>query len=285
MGGKGTHPPKLPRSPPRGRSPSPKKGSKLKRAGSQDAARIEKLAGKALVKHASSLKRAISQDAARIDKLADKALKNIRRMQEMRPAGRGIVEAQMGPPPGLLKHLAVLKAPCPLGGLEGARNFPSRAFSPRTPGLGESVLAGPPAPANGPREPWMFPTQRSESNGDSTSGGLPSDKDLTRASSMPDPSMSGLALEEDLLFDFGEVPPPLGVPLGVPLQSLEVPIPFPRDLGELQLSAAQLLDDNSALYPDKNRVRTLSGSLHLEEVTAALLRFRAPPGQHSPATC
>merc|ERR1712072_377293 len=72
--------------------------------------------------HASSLKRAISQDAARIDKLADKALKNIRRMQEMRPAGRGIVEAQMGPPPmgpapGLLKHLAVLKAPAtfPLG--------------------------------------------------------------------------------------------------------------------------------------------------------------------------
>merc|ERR1711959_165779 len=115
---------------------SPKKGSKLKSAGSQDAARIEKLAGKALVKHASSLKRAISQDAVRIDKLAEKALENIRLMQEMRPAGRGIVEAQMGPPPmgpapGLPKHLAVLKAPCHLGGDEGGG---------ARPGLGESVL-------------------------------------------------------------------------------------------------------------------------------------------------
>merc|ERR1712162_79882 len=100
--------------------------------------------------------------------------------------------------------------------------------------------------------------------------GVPSDLKLARVNSMPDPSMSGLALEEELLdmFDFQEVPPPL-----------EVSVPFLRDLGELQLSA-----ESSVLYPRKTSARTLSGPLNLEDVTAALLRYRTPPGHHHPST-
>ena len=219
-------------------------------------------------KNGPKLKHAGSQDVARIEKLAQKALENIRFMQEIGPSGRGIVEAQpKGPSPELQKRQADLKAPCGPGGLEGAHLLPSRAFSPRTPVSIESAALG---------ERWMLPIQRAENSGDGHARGVPSDMNLARANSMPDPLMSGDAWEEELLldlFDFEEVPPPL-----------EMSVPFPRDLGDLQLSAAQLLGDNSVLYPKKTSVRTLSGPLNLEDVTAALLRYRTPPGQHRPAT-
>ena len=215
-------------------------------------------------KNSPKLKRTGSQDVARIEKLAQKALENIRFMQEMRPSGRGIVEAQpKGPSPELQKRQADLKAPGGPGGLEGAHLLP---FSPRTAVPIESAALG---------ERWMLPMQRADNSGHGHARGVPSDLKLARVNSMPDPSMSGLALEEELLdmFDFQEVPPPL-----------EVSVPFPRDLGELQLSAAQLLGESSVLYPRKTSARTLSGPLNLEDVTAALLRYRTPPGHHHPST-
>merc|ERR1712196_153638 len=60
-------------------------------------------------KNGPKLKHAGSQDVARIEKLAQKALENIRFMREIGPSGRGIVEAQpKGPSPELQKRQADL---------------------------------------------------------------------------------------------------------------------------------------------------------------------------------
>merc|ERR1711861_61632 len=84
-------------------------------------------------KNGPKLKHAGSQDVARIEKLAQKALENIRFMREIGPSGRGIVEAQpKGPSPELQRRqaaLAVLKAPTsfPLGPSVPGHLYPLKA--------------------------------------------------------------------------------------------------------------------------------------------------------------